>query len=473
MGKRYLRIDVLSAAKARTRQALEASDRTYLSFSGGKDSTVMLHLVMEQAIEMGRRVGVLFIDLEGQYKITINHIIRCLDLYRPHIDEYWVALPLNLRNAVSQYEPHWMCWEPGREADWIREPPKRAIVDQGRFPFFRRGMEFEEFTPAFADWYADGRTTACFVGIRSQESINRWRTLASKEKTRFHDDWCWTTKVGNCGAFNAYPIYDWRTEDIWIYHSRNPSLPMNPLYDLMHRAGVSIHDQRICQPYGDDQRKGLWLYHVLEPETWARVVARVNGANQGALYARETGNVLGRIKISRPAGHSWESFANLLLDSMPERAGEHYRNKIAKFICWWTYRGYQSGIGIPDESDPNLEAQKKVPSWRRICKSLLRNDYWCKGLSFAQQNRNEASYARYLSIMREKRGEWGIFSPRPNGATIKQLALLSALVGGNSPADAHKAIQQALGCNGYEARSASRAEASKAIEILKRQHNEQ
>src|SRR5690606_17196972 len=129
-------------------------------------------------------------------------------------------------------------------------------------------------------------------------------------------------------------------------------------------------------------RRGLWLYHILEPETWPRVVARVAGANAGALCVRETGNILGNIRINRPPGHSWESFSKMLLASMPAPLAEHYTNKIAVFINWWAQRGYQHGI--PDEGDPKEEADRKTPSWRRICKVLLRNDYWCKGLSFTQ-----------------------------------------------------------------------------------------
>jgi len=173
----------------------------------------------------------------------------------------------------------------------------------------------------------------------------------------------------------------------------------------MHQAGLTIHQMRICQPYGDDQRKGLWLFHVIEPETWAKVVARVNGANQGALYAQETGNILGRIKISKPEGHTWESFAKLLLASMPPQTKEHYENKIAVFLHWWAEHGYP--FGIPDEADPKDEANRKAPSWRRICKALLRNDYWCKGLSFSQ-TKSEA-YERYKNLMKRRREAWGIF----------------------------------------------------------------
>src|SRR5690606_14042772 len=122
----------------------------------------------------------------------------------------------------------------------------------------------------------------------------------------------------------TYPIYDWHTSDIWTYHGKT-NKPYNRLYDRMHQAGLTPHQMRICQPYGDDQRQGLWLFHIIEPETWARIVARVNGANQGALYANESGNILGRIKIDKPEGHTWESFAHLLLDSMPAVVSEHYK----------------------------------------------------------------------------------------------------------------------------------------------------
>jgi predicted phosphoadenosine phosphosulfate sulfurtransferase len=170
----------------------------------------------------------------------------------------------------------------------------------------------------------------------------------------------------------------------------------------MHKAGVSIHLQRICQPYGDDQRRGLWLFHIIEPETWGRVVARVNGANSGALFNGEHGNINGMIKIFKPEGSTWQSFAKLLLESMPTKTKIHFENKIAIFLKWWEERGYPNGI--PDEAPIDEESHKKTPSWRRICKALLRNDYWCKGLSFTQTKAE--AYERYLKIMKKRRQQW-------------------------------------------------------------------
>jgi predicted phosphoadenosine phosphosulfate sulfurtransferase len=64
-------------------------------------------------------------------------------------------------------------------------------------------------------------------------------------------------------------------------------------------------------------------------------------------------------------------------------------------------RGYPRGI--PDEVPYDIEAARKAPSWRRVCKSLLRNDYWCKGLGFTQ-HKSEA-YKQYLDLMRRRKAE--------------------------------------------------------------------
>ena len=355
----------------------------------------MFHLVAEEARKRNMKIGCLFVDLEGQYKLTIDFIQEMYNFYTDVIDPYWVALPIHLRNAVSQYQPQWICWDPECKDDWIRHPPDIAITDEAKFPFFRRAMEFEEFVPAFGKWYSKGKLTACFVGIRTDESLNRFRTIAAGKKQTL-DGKCYTTWCGE-SLYNIYPIYDWKTQDIWKFHGKT-KLPYNTLYDRMHQAGLTLHQMRICQPYGDDQRKGLWLFHIIEPETWSKIVARVNGANQGALYAQERGDILGVGKITLPPGHTWESFVMLLLQSMPAKTQEHYKNKIAVFLKWYEVRGYPDGI--PDDG----EMTKDKPSWKRICKSLLRNDYWCKGLSFSQ-NKSDA-YDKYVKLMKKRREQW-------------------------------------------------------------------
>lgn len=396
--KIYREQNVLEAARERIAYSFDQFERLYVSFSGGKDSSVMLHLVMEEAIKRNRKVGVLIIDLEAQYKATETHLAEMVDLYADHIDLHWVALPMALRNAVTNYEPKWLCWDPDKRDIWVREPDPRSITDPSFYPFFEPGMEFEEFVVLFGAWYGQGQPCGGFVGIRADESLNRFRTIAVFDK-RMWQGRRWTTQVVN-ETFNLYPIYDWRTEDIWRYHAKFPEKPCNEVYDLMHKAGVPISQQRLCQPYGDDQRKGLWLYHILEPHTWFKLIARVNGANSGALYVQEDGNITGYRRIACPEGHNWKSFCNLLLLSLPKPTREHYIARFRSWIKGWRGRGYAE---IPDEAPKVLEDQHWAPSYRRLCKVLLRNDWWCKGLGLTQPKSD--AYARWLKIKKERKEE--------------------------------------------------------------------
>lgn len=392
---------VEQAAQYRISLAFDQCERVCVSFSAGKDSTVMIHMVMQEAIRRNRRVGVLLIDLEAQYAYTIECAEKVFGVYRDHIEPFWVSLPIHLRNAVSVFEPFWLCWDPSCKEAWVRNPPSIAITDPNYFPFFRVGMEFEEFVPEFAEWYSQGKPTAFFIGIRTSESYSRFMAIASSHKSTFDGHRFTTSVCKNGDSFNVYPIYDWSTEDIWRWFARNPTMARNRVYDSMMMAGVSISQQRICQPYGDDQRKGLWLFHLIEPETWGKVVARVNGANGGAFYCQESGNVMGYRTISKPDHITWKQFAQRLVNSMPKVTQEHYSNKIGIFSRWWLDRGYPEGI--PDEADYDLEIAKKVPSWRRVCKSILRNDWWCKGLGFTQHK--SAAYQKYLDLMKRRKSE--------------------------------------------------------------------
>lgn len=399
MPKVYKERNVLEAARDRISKAFDGFERFYIAFSGGKDSSVMTHLVMDEAIKRGVKVGLLYIDFEAQYQDTIAHVQEMFDMYRDHIDPHWCCVPMLLRNALTNYEPRWLCWDESCRDSWIREMPENDYVKHAdAYPFQPSGMEFEEFVVLFGEWYGQGEKTAGFIGIRAQESLHRYCAIATWEKRNLtFNGHRWTTKI-IADTYNVYPIYDWLTEDLWRYHGLNPDKPHNRVYDKMQMAGVPLSQQRLCQPFGDDQRRGLWLYHILEPQTWFKLVARVNGANSGSLYISERGNVNGYGKVTLPDGHTWQSFCNLLLSTMPKSTRDHYVARFRKFMHGWKRRGYSS---IPDEAPATLEAKQWAPSWRRMCKCILRNDYWCKGLGQTQPKSD--AYQRFKQIKKERK----------------------------------------------------------------------
>lgn len=389
MAKYYLDKDVYAAAIERYEIIFNNFDNIYFSFSGGKDSSVMLQLAAQVARRMNRRFDVLFIDLEAQYAATIEHVEllkgELSDVIR---DFYWVALPISLRNASSIIQPKWTCWDKADHHKWVRELPDDCInEDNCNFDFYEYAMEFEQFTPAFAAWYENqyGGKVAAGIGIRSDESLNRHATITSQRKEKFNG-YGWTTRVklGTklSNVYNFYPIYDWRTEDIWTAVSRF-NLQFNEIYEMMHKNGLSIHEQRLCQPYGDDQRDGLDQFRYIEPDTWEKVVNRVHGVNFGNIYARTS--LLGNIKSEKPKNMTWEQYAVFLLETLglyaPELR-EHYYLKIKTFMEW--YRKNEGLINIPDVDDEKLESAKKVASWRRIARAIEKNDFWMTRLSFSQ-----------------------------------------------------------------------------------------
>lgn len=398
MPKRGLGIDVLTAARQRIEWTFDNFEKIYCSFSAGKDSTIMLHLVMDEARKRDRKIGLFLLDWECQIGLTIDFAREMFAEYADHVEPYWVALPIKTWNACSQFEPEWTAWDNQKRDLWVRQPEPGSITDMSFFPFYHEAMSFEEFVPAFGEWYSEGKLTACFVGIRADESLNRFRTIARNKPMMEGKPWT-TSVVGN--VWNVYPVYDWRTSDLWTYFSKFKK-PYNKLYDRMYQAGVKLSQMRICEPFGDEARKGLWLYSVVAPEMWAKVCLRVAGANTGALYCEEKGAVLGNHSVALPDGHTYESFAHYLLDTMPPRTAEHYKNKLAVYLKWWSKRGYEDGI--PDLADKKLESSGRVPTWRKIVKTFLRNDYWCKGLGFSPTK--TAAYQKYCDLMKRRRAEW-------------------------------------------------------------------
>ncbi len=402
MAKIYLEKDVLEATLERLEIILTEFENVYFSVSGGKDSSVMVQLANIVAKKLNKKFDVLFIDLEAQYNYTIQHIEELKKLSQIR-DFYHIALPMALRNAVSVLQPKWICWEEESKHLWVRQMPKDAInINNCPFNWFTKGEEFEDFIVQFANWYQQKYQTkvACGIGIRTDESLNRFRTIAFQEKKITYKGHNWTTKIKLCekhiNVYNFYPIYDWKTEDIWGAVSKL-DLKFNYIYELMYKNGVSIYEQRLCQPYGDDQRNGLNQFKALEYETWSKVLNRVNGVNFGNIYCKTT--ALGNIKSCKPDFMSWQEYTVFLLESIGIYNKDlmmHYYRKIKKFMIWYKNKFNTEVKDIPEKTECKLENQKKAISWRRIARAIEKNDFYLRRLSFGQTKTDDAELQRLI-----------------------------------------------------------------------------
>ena len=405
-------MNVYEAAQQRISYIFDEFDNVMVSFSGGKDSGVVLNMTIDEARKRGRRVGVWFIDLEAWYKKSIEFIERMIDNNQDVVDAYWVCLPMKSDNSLSYFEPFWTWWEPGKEDIWVRPMPKRKDVinlTNHRFPFYRDGITFEEFVRHMGNWYGNGGKTACLLGIRMQESLNRYRAMMMDKATYKGRKWS-TLITGE--TYNFYPICDWTVDDIWTYNGKFEK-DYNHLYDLFYKAGISIHKMRVDEPFGDTCKAGLNMFKVVEPDTWARVCNRVSGANMGALYNH---NKMMNANYTLPKGHTWKTFTEFLLDTLPQETADHYRVKFYKFAKYWK----EVGCGLPadeirllEEKYPEhiinthttnsrgkrdkevikfvdivdeiaeLDTRSELLTWKRMAMCIIKNDYLCTRLNFS------------------------------------------------------------------------------------------
>jgi predicted phosphoadenosine phosphosulfate sulfurtransferase len=432
MKRVYKTTNVYDATQERLKFIFENFERIYLSFSGGKDSGVMLNLVLDymRANGITQKIGIQILDNEANYTHSLEFMHSILEKNLDLLDVYWCCLPITLPCTVSSYAIDWQCWGERDKARWIRPmPDKPYIVNMSNhpFPFFREDMTYDHFWDGFAEWYSQGKRCANLIGIRAVESLNRFRAIMNAEKQML-DGKQWTKKNTE-HTYNVYPIYDWRTEDIWTANAKF-EWEYNKLYDVFYRAGVPIKKMRVASPFMSESKSSLGMYRVIDSECWARLCARVQGANFIATYGKQ----LSYHSFTLPAGHTWKSFVRFLLDTLPKEVAENFKRRFVQSIKFWG----RTGRGLPDEVIADLEKNgvkfrvngttphggnnlrrvviKRPPdqldclsshpsivtSWKRFAITILKNDHTCKYLGLAptieQAKRQREIMEKYKNI---------------------------------------------------------------------------
>ena len=287
-------------------------------------------------------------------------------------------------------------------------------------------MHYDKFWDAFGEWYSDGEPCACMIGIRCDESLNRFRAIMNERKEMIEGK-MWTKKNGK-NVYNVYPIYDWKTDDIWIANGKY-EWDYNELYDVFWKAGLSVAQMRVASPFMSESKSSLNLYRVIDPQIWSTLCARVHGANFVATYGKQ----ISYSSFKLPDGHTWKSFTKFLLDTLPEEVSENFRQRFAQSIKYW----WRVGRGLSDEVIEDLRVNKidfivgdytrhgrkdkrcvqmlppdhldmlrchnsEVTSWKRFALTILKNDHTCKylGLSPTQEQakRQKQIKAKYKNI---------------------------------------------------------------------------
>lgn len=192
-------------------------------WSGGKDSTVLLHLVRKQEpniIVVHNNTGVEFPETEKFVKEIKEEWNLNLYIAKPKVSFWWCVekygypiLGKNIRTSTPSPQSYRGRAFSKRQkkamkvarissycCDWLKKKPTNALLNE-------LGIEVD------------------ILGNMVSESNQRW--FAWSDFGEFY--LCKSTK-----RWRLTPLYFWRDEDIWEY-IKTFNLPYNPLYNMGHK----------------------------------------------------------------------------------------------------------------------------------------------------------------------------------------------------------------------------------------------
>lgn len=368
--KEYNRdINVLQAAKSRIAYIFDNFDNIIVSVSGGKDSTVLCYLALEEARRRGRKVGLFYLDEEVVYDATIKQVEYLMSLMPENTIRYWFQVEFNLTNSVDLIDGQLHCWESKQRPNWMHKRSSKNILKrtwshETRIADKKKGFGFYDVITNFEMSFEN---TAFLVGLRADESLNRYRTMI---KNPGYKGLLWSTKKGKTN-YTFYPIYDWFFSDIWKYIAEE-NLRYHAYYDFSFLKGTPIHAMRVSSLVHEKSFKSIQDLPEFEFSTYEKLLKRTSGIS----FAQETAKDKKMFKCQQLPKNlkSWREYRDFLLKTYPvperqeifrKRFSKHLNNEyVARQQCrQLILNDYENNLPVKNTEDPLFE---RINYWRNI-----------------------------------------------------------------------------------------------------------
>lgn len=342
--------NVFEAAEERMVHIFDICDTPTVSFSGGKDSTCLLHLALNEAQRRNRILNVVLFDEEIIDPDTEAYWNRVRQW--PGIRFHWICVTIR-HTLRSETRNCWYTWDPDERDVWFREIPPWAITE---IPGWKKGGHIGHGLQLLFPQEQYGLVCQ-MAGIRVGESLNRRRSIMQGGQI---------VKKGK--QIYAKPIYDWKTEDVWLAIHEN-GWDYSKIYDKMQREGVSLHEQRLA-PWGNvAAARETYRWAKFYPEAWEKALRRLPELAPQARYGRSK---IYRKGMEKPLGLTWQEWAFQILEALDEESQKFWRNKIRKALSSWAA---MNSVPFPELPLAVVDGDgQNQGCWKRVAMAICKND---------------------------------------------------------------------------------------------------
>lgn len=306
--------NVLEAAQKRVSFLFDNYDNIQLSFSAGKDSTVLFHLINEEAKKRDRKFILYFQDQEAEYSATIDLVAWAMQ--QPNVIPLWYQIPIFMTNAASHQQLFLWAWGDGEK--WVREKHPIAIHSiDNKYP-----KRFHKFNLWVGQQLRklQGKSISV-IGLRAEESPDRRFVMFGEDNELF-----WLRRKNE--PHRAYPIIDWRYKDVWKYLIEG-EFRYNKIYDKMYMLGHDIRTMRVSNLIHEKAFRCLTDLQELEPDTYNKLEERLQGVHTAAIYGKE--NLIYSIKTLPAQFKTWKEYKDFLLESIHPDLSRLFKYQWSRF----------------------------------------------------------------------------------------------------------------------------------------------
>ena len=366
----FIGINVVEATRKRIEWIFDNFEHIVVSISGGKDSTVLAYMALQEAHKRNRKIGIFFLDEEVVYQSTVDQVRYLMELYPENTVKMWYQLEFNLTNATSLDETQFKVWDKDKQDVWMRPKEPDSItnptwdVNKETIRNKKKGFGFFDAMDNFVATYTN---TAYLIGLRAAESLNRWRAVT---KYAGIPNIYWSTYRNN-GNYNLYPLYDWNFQDIWKYLYEN-RIRYSKIYDYQYKKGLGMKDMRVSSLIHEKSFHSLVELPEFEPETYDKLIIRTQGVQVGNIYGKD--DLMLRCRKLPKNFKDWMEYRDFLLSTVKEEdikaifekrfSKQLNNNYVARQQCkQLILNDYENNLGITNGED---KREKELKYWKGV-----------------------------------------------------------------------------------------------------------